>query len=143
MISRRLTHWPLWCWCSIVVVLSVVHPGEARPLYKKAFDTVYADIAKKCKTNCSICHVEGTDDKKGLNHYGKALAKELGEKNVKDMEKIIAAIKAIAKRKCKSGEWQDRLERGLPPCRCSDEDADSYIARQLARERHQSEAGRF
>lgn len=127
----RLWVRPLCLACSLVVVLlvSLERPSDARPNYKKCFDTVYKDLAKGNKTNCNICH--SGDDKKKLNHYGQALAKELGEKNVKDEAKIIAAIKAVAKKKCKSGEWGERLEKGLTPCDCKDHDDGSYIARQL------------
>ncbi|GDY06709.1 hypothetical protein LBMAG52_01950 [Planctomycetia bacterium] len=130
-----------WCLvCSLVVVFLVAseRPGDARPNYKKCFDTVFKDIAKNSKTTCNVCHVAGSDDKKRLNHFGKVVAEELGEKMVKDDAKIIAAIKAAAKRKCKSGEWQERLAKGLPPCDCGDQDAGSYIARQLARECHEN-----
>lgn len=129
-VLRRLC---LVCSLAIVFVVTAERPSEARVLYKKCFETVYKDKLKAQKVTCAVCH--NGDDKKQLNHYGKALAKELGEKNVKDEEKIIAAIKAIAKRKCKSGEWGERLERGVPPCDCGDQNAGSYIARQLARDK--------
>ena len=45
---------------------------EARPNYKKAFDTTYEKVAKDNKTNCNVCHKEGTDDKKMRNNYGEA-----------------------------------------------------------------------
>ena len=61
---------------------------EARPNYKKAFDTTYEKVAKDNKTNCNVCHKEGTDDKKMRNNYGEALAK-----NIAKMEKDEAKIK--------------------------------------------------
>ncbi len=121
---------------AIAFFLTSERPSEARPIYKKAFDFVYKDVLKTNKASCAVCHSPG-DDKKHLNHYGKAIAEELGEKNVKDFDKIVAAIRAVAKRKCKSGEWHERLEKGLIPCDCGDQNAGSYIARQLARERHE------
>lgn len=135
-ISRRWPRWPLWLLCSAFVVFSVIPRGEARPNYKKAFDTCYAEIAKKRGTTCNVCHSVGTDDKKRRNHYGVALAEELGEKNVKDLEKIIEALKAIEDGECRSGKWKLRLEKGLAPCVCGrgDHEADSYITRQLARD---------
>lgn len=131
----RFVFRPLCLVCSLAVVFLVAseRPGNARANYKKCFDTVYKDLAKSNKTNCNICHVG--EDKKKLNHYGRAVAKELGEKNVKDDAKIIAAIKAVAKKKCKSGEWGERLEKGLSPCDCKDHDDGSYIARQVNRVR--------
>ena len=122
---------PMCLVCSLVVVFLVAseRSGDARPNYKKCFDTVFKDIAKNNKISCSVCHVAG-DDKKRLNHFGKAVAEELGEKNVKDDAKIIAAIKAAAKRKCKSGEWGERLAKGLPPCDCGSEECRSNHVRQ-------------
>ncbi len=118
MISRRWLRCSLWSLCSVIVVLSGVHRGDARPNYKKAFDSCYAEIAKKNKTTCNVCHSVGTDDKKIRNHYGEALAKELGEKMVKDDKKIIEALKAIEDGECRSGKWKLRLEHGLAPCVC-------------------------
>ncbi len=120
---------------AIAFLLASERPSEARPIYKKAFDFVYKDVLKSNRVTCAVCH--SGDDKKHLNHYGKAIAEELGEKNVRDFDKIVAAIRAVAKRKCKSGVWQERLEKGLPPCDCVDQNAGSYIALQLARERHE------
>ena len=128
----RFVFRPLWLVCSLVVVFLVAseRPGVARPNYKKCFDTVFKGVGKDNKTNCNVCHVAGSDDKKRLNHFGKAVAEELGEKNVKDDAKIIAAIKAAAKRKCKSGEWSERLAKGLPPCDCGAEECRREVARQ-------------
>ena len=61
---------------------------EARPNYKKAFDGAYEKVAKENKTNCFVCHEEGTDDKKKRNNYGMAVAK-----NIAKMEKDDAKIK--------------------------------------------------
>ena len=117
--------------CSLVVLFLVAseRPGDARPNYKKCFDFAFKDLAKTNKVTCNVCHVAGSDDKKRLNHFGKAVAEELGEKNVKDDAKIIAAIKAAAKRKCKSGEWGERLAKGLPPCECGSEECRREAAR--------------
>lgn len=65
----------------------------ARPQYKKAWDTLYK--LRGVKAKCSVCHP--AIRKPQLNAYGTALAKELGEKNVKDMRKIMDALKAIEK----------------------------------------------
>lgn len=119
---------------AIVFFLVVDRPSDARPLYKKAFDTEYKTVLTARKTTCTVCH--SGDDKRKRNHYGKALAEELGEKNVREFDKIVEALRAVAKRKCKSGEWQERLDRGLIPCDCGEANADSYIARQLARDKH-------
>lgn len=118
---------------AVVLLVSLERPSDARSNYKKCFDRVYKDKLKDNKSTCNVCHFG--DDKKKLNHYGQALAKELGEKMVKDDEKIIAAIKAVAKKKCKSGEWGERLEKGLVPCDCKEHDDGSYIVEQINRAR--------
>jgi hypothetical protein len=109
---------------------------EARPKYKKVFDSTYPDVvAKTKKLNCLVCHVG--DDKKKRNHYGEALAKELKERNEQDEKTIKEALLAIEGGECRSGKWKERLDEGKPPCVCGSRDYDpsSYIARQLARER--------
>lgn len=121
---------------AVLIVAASERPSPARPNYKKCADIVFRELFPKLdlsRTNCNLCH--SGDDKKKLNHFGRAVAEELGEKNVKDEKKIIAAIKAVLKRKCKSGVWGERLEKGQMPCNCGDQDAGSYIARQLARDR--------
>lgn len=118
---------------AIVLLVSLERPSDGRANYKKCFDLVYKEVAKSNKTSCNVCHLG--DDKKRLNHYGKAIEKELGEKAVKDQEKIIAAIKAVAKKKCKSGEWGERLKKGLVPCDCKDHDGDSHVVEPTNRTR--------
>lgn len=118
---------------AVVLLVSMERPSDGRANYKKCFDLVYKEVAKSNKTNCNVCHFG--DDKKKLNHYGKAIEKELGEKAVKDQEKIIAAIKAVAKKKCKSGEWGERLEKSLVPCDCKDHDGDSHFVEPINRTR--------
>lgn len=126
----------LVCSLAILIVAASERPSPARPNYKKCADIVFHELFPKLdlsRANCNVCH--SGDDKKKLNHFGKAVAEELGEKMVKDEKKIITAIKAVLKRKCKSGEWGERLERGVPPCDCGDQDAGSFIARQLNRDK--------
>jgi hypothetical protein len=68
----------------------------ARALYKSCYGEVFKkeiEDSKDKEVNCAICH-EGTD-KKNRTDYGKELAKELGEKNVRDREKIKAALEKI------------------------------------------------
>ena len=120
---------------AVVFFIASERPGNARPNYKNAGIPSTKDKLKaNLRVTCLVCH--SGPDMKTLNHYGKAIAEELGEKMVKDEAKIIAAIKAVAKRKCKSGEWGERLDKGLPPCDCGEANAGSYIARQLARDKH-------
>lgn len=61
---------------------------EARPNYKKIFDSTYEKVAKENKTKCNVCH-DG-DDKKKRNNYGEAL---LSAGKIAKMEKDEAKIK--------------------------------------------------
>lgn len=79
----------------LVIAVLAIAAGrtDARPLYKKAFDEVYSEELKGKPVTCAVCHPG--DNKRDLNRYGQALEKELGEKNVRDLERIKAAIRAI------------------------------------------------
>ncbi len=92
------------------------HISNARPTYKSVWEDVYSDFVKagKHKVDCAVCH-PGSDKAK-LNCYGEALKEELGTKNSKDKEKIAAAIRALAKKSCQCGNWNDRLQQGHFPC---------------------------
>lgn len=125
------TRW-IVCGFTLIAVLSLsVAPSYARPKYKKSFDSLYS---KFTKTTCAICHGDG-DDKKKRNHYGEALAKELGAKNVMDDDKIKKALKAIENGDCKTGKWKPRLDEGKAPCedKLDNCEIESYISRQLRR----------
>lgn len=116
-----------------VLTVSAVARVEARPNYKKIFDSVYPDVAKMSKTTCNVCHFG--DNKKNRNHYGEALAKELKKPKVEDEQTIKDALKAIEKGDCKTGKWKERLDKGEWPCTCqgNKHDQGSYIERQLQR----------
>ncbi len=89
---------------------------EARPNYKKAFDTKYEKVAKDNKTTCVVCHKEGTDDKKMRNNYGEALAKNIA-KMEKDEAKIKEAFEKTEKEKSaiKDKTFGDLLKDGKLP----------------------------
>ena len=57
-------------------VASTANRGEARPKYKSAFEKMYPKFERK-RIGCTLCHAQG--NKKHFNHYGDALAKELGK----------------------------------------------------------------
>lgn len=120
-----------------LVLASLCARVEARPTYKKVFDSTYPDVAKANKTNCTVCHVGDDDNKKKRNHYGKALAKELKKPKETDEKTIKDALKAIEKGECRTGKWKERLDENKWPCACGDggQEPNSYIARQLSRER--------
>lgn len=87
-----------WILGGLVVGLipSPWHAADARPKYKKCYEEVFKEEiadSKGSKLTCNLCH-EG-DSKKNRNSYGKKLADELGETNVKDEDKIKEALKKI------------------------------------------------
>ena len=134
MSARLKLRW--WLVISTVVFLAFINPTsrtEARPKYKGVFEKIYVKGGKEGKLTCAMCH--STDDKKKLNHYSEALAKELGKKNETDEERIKEAFLAIEDGECRSGKWKKRLEKGLFPGVCPPERAltDSYIGRLLER----------
>ncbi len=125
--------------CIVLVWLAVAllaDRGEARPRYKSVFDELYPKVRENRKVDCTVCHCRGTNRKK-CNHYGEALAKELGKKNVTDEKMIVDALKAIEDGECKTGKWRPRLQEGLLPCTCgcNIDDANSHISRLLERDR--------
>jgi hypothetical protein len=96
---------------------------SARPQYKMAWDKTYmvegSAMAKALdgKSTCNVCHV-GAKSKKNRNDYGMALAKTLGEPNVKDAEAIAAAFKKVGESKSKgedSPTFGKLIEEGKLP----------------------------
>ncbi len=87
---------------------------EARPNYKKAFDTNYEKVAKDNKTTCNVCH-DG-DDKKKRNNYGEALGKNIA-KMEKDEAKIKEAFTKTEKEKSAVADktFGDLLKEGKLP----------------------------
>ena len=102
--------------CVAGLVIGFGAPVEARPNYKKAFDTNYEKVAKDNKTTCVVCHKEGTDDKKMRNNYGEALAKNIA-KMEKDEAKIKEAFEKTEKEKSaiKDKTFGDLLKDGKLP----------------------------
>ena len=88
---------------------------EARPNYKKAFDTQYEKVAKENKTACTVCHEDG-DDKKKRNNYGTALAKNIKAKET-DADKIKEAFTKTEPEKSavKDKTFGDLLKDGKLP----------------------------
>ncbi len=79
---------------AVLFLFSAPEPVTARPLYKTVFEDLYRKrLPEKTKVTCSICHP--VKSKKKKSKYGKELEKELGEKNVKDRERIREALKNI------------------------------------------------
>lgn len=85
----------------------------AQPQYLKQFKEKYKDDLKKI--DCKVCHPG--KDKKERNVYGKALADALGEKKVKDTDKIDMALKKVEDEKNESTgkTFGEMIKEGTPP----------------------------
>jgi len=79
----------------LLVLSSLVPPrnAEARPMYLAVFRELYLSRLSPVKINCALCHPGRS--KRDMNRYGKALEEALGEKNVKDRERVRQAMKSI------------------------------------------------
>jgi hypothetical protein len=80
------------------VLVSLIIPApeaaRARPLYKSVWEEMYHErLPDRTKVSCGLCHPTNSKAKK--NEYGKALEKELGERNVRDRERIRDALEKI------------------------------------------------
>ncbi len=87
--------------CLFAIFAVTAETASARPQFKTAFEKAYPDLVKKHgkdgKLTCAVCHP--VSDKKKRNDYGVALTKILGEKNVKDADKIKEALEKTEKEK--------------------------------------------
>ena len=105
--------------CVAGLVVSFGARVEARPQYKKLFDSTYEKVAKDNKTTCFVCHEEGEGKtKKDHNNYGKAMV-EKGKigKNEKDEDKIKEAFTKTEPEKSaiKDKTFGDLLKDGKLP----------------------------
>ena len=100
-----------------VVAMLIVATADARPQYPKAMSTKYpaaADALKSAK--CGACHGKGGKNKKEVSEYGKALKEALGAKNVKDADKIMAALDKAGEKKNSDGKsYGELLKAGKLP----------------------------
>ena len=105
-----------------LMLVAAPQDAQARPAYPKALGKKYEKTADALKEKkCGACH--GGDplgkNKKLLSDFGKALKEALGAKNVKEEDKISAAIEKAAEKPVKKGEdktFGDLLKEGkLPP----------------------------
>lgn len=92
-------------------------PVQARPKYLITFAKTYPpllDQAKKVK--CMICHTDKKDKTKH-NNYGDALKEVIGEKDVKDTEKIKQALEKTEKKDSavKGKTFGDLIKEGKLP----------------------------
>ncbi|MFO1094219.1 MAG: hypothetical protein U0992_13045 [Planctomycetaceae bacterium] len=102
-----------------VAVAGVFFAVEAQPVraqkqYMDALSAKYPKVAAEVKTQqCKVCHGA---KKTQRNDYAKALEKALGEKKVKDVEKINKALDTVAGQEYADGkEYGDLLNDGKLP----------------------------
>lgn len=100
---------------ALAAVLSVNFKVEARPDYVKGIKQVYEGKDTVVNAKCKVCH--SGEDKKNRNDYGKTFGKSLGATKVKDVEKIVEAVKkAGAEKSTTEGKtWNDILESNHLP----------------------------
>ena len=98
----RLTlAWPLAAVGAVVAwSAGTPDPAEARPQYRTAYRQVYPDDDRGGVMKCVLCHVPRRDepdkpDTKRRNAYGRKLEEALGEKNVKDKERIRGVLREL------------------------------------------------
>jgi len=110
--------------CSFALIVVLMNLGEnraqARLQYWKQFIASNKNLEKQAKkTKCNVCHYGKS--KKKRNDYGQALAKEFAKnkkkKNEKDVEKIKAVFKKVAKKKSsvKGKTFGDLIKEGKLP----------------------------
>jgi hypothetical protein len=91
----------------VSLILPAPEAARARPLYKSVWEEMYHErLPDRAKVSCGLCHPTNSKAKK--NEYGKALEEELGERNVKDRERIREALKSV----------EDLLPVPLKPLKC-------------------------
>ena len=89
-------------------------PVQAQKQYMDAMAAKYEGLAEQIKEQkCGVCHGK---QKTQRSEYAKALEKALGEKKVKDVEKINAALDAVAAMEYANGKtYGDLLKEGKLP----------------------------
>lgn len=78
------------------ILLILASRADARPNFGKIFESTYENeyAGTDVKTHsCTICHLQGTKDKRVRNNYGDAVAETMQDKDRKDMDAIRQALK--------------------------------------------------
>ena len=97
-----------------LMIMSTPEQADAQKLYMETFSERYPDLAEQVEElKCGVCHGKS---KKMRSDYAMALAEALGEKKVKDAEKIMAALEEIEELEYEDGmTYGDLLESGELP----------------------------
>lgn len=90
--------------------------AQARPTYLKQFMVKYEALAAQARqAKCNVCHYGKS--KKNRNDWGQAIMNHIGEKNQRDVEKIIEALTNAEKEQKPGTEmtFGDLLKAGKLP----------------------------
>jgi hypothetical protein len=85
---------------TVSVAIGVTDSLEARPQYRTAYRQVYPEDSRGGTLKCALCHLPKDEDGsrpdlKRRTSYGRQLEEALGEKNVKDRDRIREALREI------------------------------------------------
>lgn len=90
-----------------LMVVAGPKSAQARPEYQKAMIAKYTKIsAEDQEKKCLICHGEKKTER---SDYAQALGKALGGKNIKDVEKINAALTEVEAKEYEDGKTYGSL----------------------------------
>ena len=97
-----------------LMLVSTPQQADAQKQYMEAFAEQYPDLAEEVEElKCGVCHGRS---KRMRSDYAMALEEALGEKKVKDVEKIMEALEAIEEVEYEDGmSYGDLLESGELP----------------------------
>lgn len=105
---------------AVMVLLIGTGTANARPQYRTIFQKQYPQVAANTKITCFTCHakVGGKVNPRLRNSYGEALGKNLPMKNLKDIERIKAALietEKVVYNPEDGTTYGDMLKKGLLP----------------------------
>ena len=85
---------------AVSAVIGVTDSLQARPQYRTAYRQVYPEDSRGGSLKCALCHLPKDDDgsppdPKRRTSYGRKLEEALGDKNVKDMERLREVLREI------------------------------------------------
>ena len=85
---------------AVSAVIGVTDSLQARPQYRTAYRQVYPEDSRGGTLKCTLCHLPKDDDgsrpdPKRRTSYGQKLEEALGDKNVKDADRIREVLREI------------------------------------------------
>lgn len=97
-----------------LILTSMPQQADAQKQYMEGFAERYPDLAEEVEeTKCAVCHGRS---KRMRSDYAMALEEALGEKKVKDPEKIMEALEAVEEIEYEDGmTYKELLESGELP----------------------------